>query len=209
MLETNEQRSKQISKTLKVMHHLAYWAIKLGMTRNFTAYRLLALAAPGLLELALCLEEIYHPGNAIYWYWYDADGDDDDQNAEEIFELVDENICRAGTPYGNDNFAVVVEQYSPHPEDDERLHNLDPDSDQDYDWLLRTMRQRKLLVRKDLRGNRWKDWKRGIAREVVRELLRECQPTQEYPVVIVRSAVFGHAAERAYYRFYKQKKEGV
>jgi|GEM_PF-2969034 len=209
MLETNEQRSKQISKTLKVMHHLAYWAIKLGMTRNYTAYRLLATIAPGLLELALCLEEIYHPSNAIYWYWYNEDGDGDeqgdDQNAAEIFELVDENICRAGTPYGNDNFAVVVERYSSHPEDDERLPVLDLDNNVDYDWLLRTMQERKLLVRKDLRGNRWKDWKRGVAREMVKELLRECQPTQEYPVVIVRSAVFGHAAERAYHRFYGKK----
>jgi len=183
-----------------IKQYLAVLGVNAGLTRNRYALLLLARLWPEFADLMVALEELYLPRNSILWYF--AEGD---QDVEGVFELVDQNIDRAATPLGNDNFVIVVERYSALPEE----RKLDLDQQDDLDWLDNSIPMRKLVHRGDLHGNRWKDWKRGNAKEQARELLRNAAPAAQYPLTIVRAAVLGHANERLYWQFFAEnKKEG-
>lgn len=166
----------------------AVWMISAGLTRQRWLVRLLLVSMPSLVSLAASLEEIYRPSNSILWIFDPKGGDDLDDLLHEINEIVE----RAPTPFGHDEFVIVIERRASLPDDDDRLS---------FEQAEATLHQRSLVEQAVLRGNRWHDWKRGDSKQALREQLMKAVPTKSAPVTLIRAAVLGRSIARLAARF--------
>lgn len=169
-------------------HKIAVWMIDAGLMRQRWAVRLLLIIAPSLVSLAAGLEEIYRPSNSILWLFDPKSGDDLDDLLHEINEIVE----RAPVPFGHDEFVIVIERRAPLPGDDEGLS---------FEQAEATLPRRSLVEQIVLRGNRWRDWKRGNSKQELRGQLIRAVPTKDAPVTLIRAAVLGRSIARLAARF--------
>ncbi len=171
--------------TERATHRIAVWLICIGVTRQRWSLRLLLAIFPDLVGLAMCIEEIYRPDNSLLWVL----GPKDEGTSNDVIAEVNEMIERAPTPFGNDNFIIVVERRASLPEDGDGA-DLSPEH------VEATLDQRVLAETIVLRGNRWKDWKRGNSKQHLLEVLTKAFPTMEASVTLVRAAVMGRSMAR-------------
>ncbi len=166
-------------------HWIAVRLIRIGATRRRWSLRLLLAISPDLVGLAMCIEEIYRPSNSLLWIL----GSNDDGTSDDVLAEVNEMIERAPTPFGNDNFIIVVERRASLPDDGDGF-DLSPDH------VEATLEQRALAEEMVLRGNRWINWKRGNSKQELLEILAKAVPTVEASVTLVRAVVMGRSMAR-------------
>lgn len=168
-----------------VAHWIAVRLIRIGATRRRWSLQLLLAIFPDLAGLAMCIEEMYRPSNSLLWIL----GPNDDGTSEDVLAEVNEMIERAPTPFGNDNFVIVVERRASLPGDGDG-------SDLSPEHVETTLDQRALAEKMVLRGNRWKNWKHGHSKQQLLEVLARAFPTVEASVTLVRAAVMGRSMAR-------------
>jgi len=166
-----------------VTHRIAVWLICAGATRQPWILRTLMVTAPSLIGLAMALEEVYRPSNSITWIFEPKhDGD-----FNELLIEVNEIIERAPTPFGKDNFIIVIER---------RVSLPDDGVDLSFERVEATLDQRALLEQVVLRGNRWSNWKRGNSKQELLDALAKTIPTMDASVTLIRAAVMGNSMAR-------------
>lgn len=168
-----------------VAHWIAVWLIRIGATRQRWSLRLLLAISPDLVGLAMCLEEIYRTSNMVLWIL----GPEDEGTSNDVLMMVDEMIERAPTPFGNDNFVIIVERRAALPGDGDGSDLLQKE-------VEATLAHRTLIDSMVLRGNRWKDWKHGDSKQRLLEMLDKAFPSVEASVTLIRAAVMGHSMAR-------------
>ncbi len=166
-------------------HQIALWLSQVGFTRKRWSLRFLLTVLPDLLETAMCLEEIYRTSNIVLWIL----GPEDEGTSNDVLIMVDEMIERAPTPFGNDNFVIIVERRASLPGDGNGSDLLQQD-------VEATLAHRALADSMVLRGNRWKDWKHGDSKQRLLEMLNKAFPTMEASVTLIRAAVLGRSFAR-------------
>ncbi len=166
-------------------HRIALWVSQMGFTRKRWSLRFLLAGFPDLLETTLCLEEIYRTSNIVLWIL----GPEDEGTANDVLIMVDEMIERAPTPFGNDNFVIIVERRLSLPGDGDGSELLQQEVES-------TLAHRALADSIVLRGNRWKDWKHGDSKQRLLEMLDKASPTVDASVTLIRAAVLGRSFAR-------------
>lgn len=171
-----------------VAHKVAVWLICARATHQRWTLRILLAIAPDLMGLTIALEEIYRPSNSILWIFESDDDDCDGENDfSDLLTDVNEIIERAPTPFGKDDFVIVIERRMSLPGD---VTNLS------IEHVDATLHQRALIDQTVLRGNRWINWKRGNSKQDLLEALAKTIPTMEAPVTLIRAAVIGRSMAR-------------
>jgi len=166
-------------------HGIAVWLIRIGGTRQRWSLRLLLAIFPDVVGLAMCIEEIYRPGNSLLWIL----GPNNDGTSDDVLAEVNEIIERAPTPFGNDNFIIVVERRASLPGDGNG-------SDLTPERVESTLDHRTLVEKMVLRGSRWNNWKRGNSKQELLEVLAKAIPTVETSATLIRAAVMGRSMAR-------------
>ncbi|MBN2116327.1 MAG: hypothetical protein JW730_07145 [Anaerolineales bacterium] len=166
-------------------HQIALWLSQMGFTRKRWSLRFLLAVFPDLLETALCLEEIYRTSNMVLWILEP----EDEGTSNDVLMMVDEMIERAPTPFGNDNFVIIVERRLSLPGDGDGSELLQQEVES-------TLAHRALADSMVLRGNRWKDWKHGDSKQRLLEMLDKAFPSVEASVTLIRAAVLGRSFAR-------------
>ncbi len=168
-----------------VSHQLALWLSQMGFTQNRWSLCFLLAVFPDLLETALCLEEIYRTSNILLWIL----GTEDEGTSTDVLMMIDEMIERAPTPFGNDNFIIIVERRLSLPGDGDGSELLQQEVES-------TLAHRALDDSTVLRGNRWKDWKHGDSKQRLLGMLDKAFPSVEASVTVIRAAVLGRSFAR-------------
>ncbi len=171
--------------TERAAHQIAVWLIRIGAMRQRWSLRLLLARFPDLVGLAMCLEEIYRTSNIVLWIL----GPEDEGTSNDVLRMVDEMIERAPTPFGNDNFIIVVERRRSLPGDGDGSELLQQEVES-------TLAHRALADSMVLRGNRWKDWKHGDSKQRLLGMLDNAFPSVEASVTLIRAAVLGRSFAR-------------
>lgn len=176
-----------------IAHKVAVWLICAGVTRQRWLLRILVAIAPSLVGLAIGLEEMYRPSNSVLWIYEPDEGDDDSEvDYSNLLGDINEIIERAPTPFGMDNFVIVIERRASLPGD---ANNLS------FEYADATLHQRACIGQTVLRGNRWKDWKRGNSKQELLDAFAKTTPTLDASVTLIRAAVMGRSMERLAVRF--------
>ncbi len=150
-------------------------------------WRAVRSISPDLAWLTAALYGVYRKANMIFWTY---DLDDDDPGS--LMPMVSENIDRAPTPLGLDRFVISVEQ----------LASIEGDpAGMTYERADATLESRRVVRSWKLRGDRWRDWKRGSTKEELMTILQLAVPTPEAPITLIRAAVLGAAFARIHARF--------
>lgn len=166
-------------------HRIALWLSQMGFTRKRWSLRFLLAIFPDLLETALCLEEIYRTSNIVLWIL----GPEEEGTSNDVLMMIDEMIERAPTPFGNDNFIIIVERRLSLPGDGDGSKLLQQE-------IESTLAYRALADSIVLRGNRWRDWKHGDSKQQLLETLDKAFPSVEASVTLIRAAVLGRSLAR-------------
>lgn len=182
--------NRMITEKLKRLEmRVAAVLLNMGVTRRRIWFNVFYFLLPGLIRLALTLEELYRPSNGVFWYY---DPTEPDNHLEPMLEDVSEIINRAPTPLGQDDYIILVLQFASMPGDEDGLTG---------DGIEASLPLRRVLSDKKLSGNRWKDWKQGKGKDELRQVLNNLVPTSDAPVVMVQAAVIGAVFHRLHARF--------
>lgn len=182
-------KDMNVNLKVKIEHSLALWLLRRGVTQRRWMWNTVYAFMPSLAALAAGLSEVYRPGNSIIWYY---SPDDEVDDLDGLLAEVDSIIQRAPTPFGNDNFVVVIERRSAQCGDETGLT---------FERAEETLDQHPVVQVRDMHGNRWQDWKRGDAKQVLSEMLKAAIPTPEMPITLIRAAVMGRSLVRLAARF--------
>lgn len=104
---------------------------------------------------------------------------------DDLVEAVGEMIERAPSPYGGDNYVLMITSFSEIPGE-----NFDGTLDEEIDLRLD---ERKAAAHFTMRGNRYKHWKKGDGKIALKSALEKIAPDVKSPVLKIAVGFEGRA----------------
>lgn len=178
----------------KLSVRLANRLIRLGVTRSRILWTVLYHLAPHLAGFCALLEDTQRAENTLFWCWEPDPPDSDPEQEDDTFDQVSEMIERAPVLFGDDDYIVFVRQYG-HTSGEKCLYVTS------FEHAVETIPHRQMVYACEVRGNRWRDWKRGEGRAELQAALRRAEPTSQAPLTMIGVLVFGRATARLVLRF--------
>ena len=165
--------------------------VLLGTNRNTWLWRIVYFLSPYLAGFCVLMEDSRRPENTLLWYWQEGDPEKDPQSVDMTMADIDEMTKRAPVPFGGDDFLIMIRQYGALPSRDNRF-NFDQNED-----VERFLKNHPLIRAWNLPGNRWKDWKKGQAKERLQDILNSAEPNRLAPLTMICVVIIGRAVARS------------
>ena len=172
-------------KSLLTREQIAAWFAGQGVGRNRLLWRLVYALSPVVAGMVSTFSEAMEPENQLVW-WYDLECDAN--VVEGVLDEIGALITRAPTPLGLDTYCVFVSTMGSILADSNGMTG---------DRADETLHTRPVVATQVVEGDRWRDWKRGEGRGILRVVLKRLHPRSDAPVTLIQVAVVGKGVARS------------
>ena len=161
--------------------------VRLGFARRTWAWKLLYAVSPSLAGLVAITDRLLAPSEQLLWVWPGPEHETSDDEIAGILAAISEEIDRAPTPMGGDEYRVFIASYGALPGEKQGIDLDDP-------TLPASISRRRPVETVALGGSRWHDWKHGQGKDRILDVLRQMTPGERAPVTTIRIMVEGKVA---------------